>query len=209
MDEMENGSIVEAAKIEWENRDQIGFFKALLATIKQVLFRPTSFFDALASKAPVKGALLFYICVGVLVGVVASIIGSVTNAVLFGQNTQNAFLAAPSLAVTVVVMPIMLIIGLYLGAAVLNFVAKIFGGKADFEKTLNVLAFSSSAQVWSLVPLLGGIVSFFWMFYLQIKGLSRIHELSVPKVVLVLVTPFFFITLLVGVIALILFSLAG
>ncbi|MEJ2726666.1 MAG: hypothetical protein P8175_18935, partial [Deltaproteobacteria bacterium] len=66
--------------------------------------------------------------------------------------------------------------------------------------TFRVAAYSQAAQLWGLIPFVGGFVGGIWFLAVQIIGLREVHEVSYLKVILSLLFTFaFFAILLVAV----------
>src|SRR5206468_5916329 len=90
------------------------------------------------------------------------------------------------------VSPITLLIALYLVSGVTHlFLLMMRGAKHGFATTSRVFAFSYSPQLFTVVPVLGGLVAFFWMITLAIIGLREAHETDGAKAAVAVLVPLF------------------
>ncbi|MBW1851567.1 MAG: YIP1 family protein, partial [Deltaproteobacteria bacterium] len=71
------------------------------------------------------------------------------------------------------------------------------GANNGFEATFRVICYSQAAQVWGLIPFVGGWVSLIWQLIVQIIGLKEIHETSYLKVLFAFLIPVTIIVFLV------------
>jgi len=106
------------------------------------------------------------------------------------------FLAASSgfgFFASIVLVPIVTMIWLFLGSAILHVMLMLVGGldgsDAGFEGTLRVVAYSSVANVGQAVPMIGGMISTIWMIVLLVVGLTRLHGTSDGKAVAAVLLP--------------------
>lgn len=180
----------EKKNIFWDQRKNIGFLRALFLTVRDVLFSPGSFFDSIAGRKKDLNSVLFFMAIAVL-SIIGSVISGPVLGVLFKKTVfmPTGLLLIPMLIFTVCLGPFFMVVSLYIASGIIHFFAKIFKGAADFTETLNVLAFSSSAQLFSLIPVIGGIIAFIWLIIVQGKGISRIHGISLPKAFIVIASP--------------------
>jgi hypothetical protein len=68
-----------------------------------------------------------------------------------------------------------------------------------------VVSYSQAAQIWALIPVLGGLVAGIWQLIVQIIGLREIHETSYLRVIIAFMIPVALIFFLVIVVAIFLF----
>ncbi len=199
--------------IAWETRAG-GFFGDFWATTKHVLFKPGDFFTSMPISGGQKAPLIF----GVVWGSFGTILSLFWQAVIMMLG-MGAFLSQmgeldPALAgalpmtymvgglvAIMVLAPVLTVIGLYIGSAIIHVLLLIVrGGGGGFEATFRVLAYSTSTQICNIVPYLGGFVAGIWALVLMIMGLPKAHNTGVGRVLIaILVIPFvLFIGLTVG-----------
>lgn len=104
--------------------------------------------------------------------------------------------------------PIISLIGFFIGVGILWILAKIFGGKGDYLSYFIPLGFSDIIRWVTVIPFIGtflGTLGSIWMIVVAIKVTQIVHELDLPKAVLVVLIPIaaaFFLFLLFGAAAL-------
>jgi hypothetical protein len=83
-----------------------------------------------------------------------------------------------------------MVAGIFISSAVWHlFLLLVKGADHEFEGTFRVVSYSQSAQIVSLIPILGGWVSGIWQLVIQIIGLKEIHETTYLKVILAFLIP--------------------
>jgi hypothetical protein len=194
----------------WERRDQLGFVEGLVSCIKSFVTKPGEAFSETRRTGDLASPLLY----AIIVAVVTALIGQLW-AVLFGTSIL-AFLPADlqeamplwmvsqgaGLMVGFVVMPILTLIWVFLWGAIMHVLLLLVGGlqssEAGFDGTLRVVAYSSTGNLAKLVPVIGDLISTFWMIVLAVIGLTRIHGTSEGKAVAVVLLPLVICCVCVG-----------
>jgi hypothetical protein len=105
----------------------------------------------------------------------------------------QSFIQRPSLVTItfgVVIAPLISLIVLFIWSGILHLILALLGGAAGgFATTLRAVCYSRTADVGSVVPLLGGLVTFVWTRVLEIIGLSQAHRTERWKAALAVVIP--------------------
>ena len=169
----------------WERRASTGMFPAVVETIKGAVFRPTSFFSSINAVGGHTAALGY----GVLVGTIFSIIGQGIGLII--NLALGAMMNAPSEQVTmqitfaVVFMalaPLLMVIYLYIGSGLAHLGLMIIGGNAKgFDATFRTYCFCVSANIFVVIPFIGGIIAGLWAIVIQIIGLREMQGISTGK----------------------------
>jgi hypothetical protein len=90
----------------------------------------------------------------------------------------------------IVLAPIFVIIGVFVGAAILHLMLMIVGGANNgFETTVRVVCYAQTAQLAGIIPFCGGLISMVWAIILYVFGLTAAHRTSQGKAVLAVVLP--------------------
>ena len=63
------------------------------------------------------------------------------------------------------------------------------GNANGFEATFRVMAYSQAAQLWCLIPFVGGPIGWCWRVAIQVIGLKEAHRISYGKVFVALLIP--------------------
>jgi hypothetical protein len=90
----------------------------------------------------------------------------------------------------IIVAPILVIVGVFIGAAILHLMLMIVGGANNgFEATVRVVCYAQTAQLAGIVPFCGGLISLVWAIILYVLGLAAAHRTTQGKAVLAVVLP--------------------
>ncbi len=177
----------------WENRAELGLWQAIYQTVKEVLFSPDRLFSTLHYKGGVGEPLAFGLLTG-SIGAMFSVFWQFLmlsgGGLSMGDAIAGQFTVGLIFLVLMVFVPIFVIIGLFVSSAVWHFFLLLLKGADNgFEATFRVISYSQSVQLWGLIPIVGGWVSFVWQLIVQIVGLKEIHETSYLKVIFSFLIP--------------------
>jgi hypothetical protein len=188
---------VPATGLPWENRQQLGFFKAWFDTVAMLITKPG---DAFAMMRP-EGGLMDPLLFGLIGGCAGSIVSVFFQAILrsmpgFGGGSNDFFRAfgvGPSVFFIgyAVLSPLLVALGLFIGSAVLHLCLMLIGGaNRSFETTFRVACFSGgAANLFSMVPMCGGFIAAIYQVVLNCIGLSRAHQTTTGKALLAIFLP--------------------
>jgi len=167
-DILEESEGEEIKNIPWEERGEIGILKGIYLTIKGALFKPRDFFSKI-KPGGIKNAGLY--------ALIIALFCYFLNLIWIGQKIPlNHLLFIPLIS---------LIFFFLLETALLHTGIAIFSpNKYPFSTTFKVCAYSESVLVFSVVPIVGGIVSSIWGLVITVIGLSRAHNIPVKKALL-------------------------
>lgn len=185
----------------WERRSSLGFVNGLVEGAKSFIVAPGQAFAETRRSGDLASPLLF----AVLLSTVAALIGQIW-AMMIGTSILSmvppeyreglGFLMVSSgagLIVSLVVVPIVTVIGMFIGSAILHLMLLLVGGvessSAGFEGTLRVMCYSSVGRLGQVVPFLGGLLSFVWSVILLVIGLKRMHGTSEGKAIAAVLLP--------------------
>jgi hypothetical protein len=184
----------------WENRSELGLWQAIYHTFKTVLFSPEALFKTLTFKGGIADPLAF----GILVGSIGTMFGLFwqflvwSGLALFSmERFLGQFTFGLIYLIIMVFTPIFWIVWIFLSSAIIHLLLLIVrGGQNGFEGTLRVVSYSQAAQIWSLIPFVGGLIGWIWQLVVQIIGLRQIHETSYLRITIALLIPVAIIFLL-------------
>ena len=185
----------------WENRSGLGLWQAIYQTIRRVLFSPDSYFRMLTFRGGLREPLAF----GLLTGSVGCMLSVFWQVLMFsggllsiGDAITGQFTFGLIFLVAIIFIPIAVILGMLVSSAIWHLFLLLLGGANNgFEATFRVICYSQAAQVWGLIPFVGGWVSLIWQLIVQIIGLKEIHETSYLKVLFAFLIPVTIIVFLV------------
>ncbi len=181
----------------WEMRSELGTGRAIVQTMRAVLFSPTSFFRGLETGGGIKEPLAFGLLTGSL-GTMLEVFwqflikGGSLAAV--GQGLFGPLSMSVIFVIAMVLCPLFVAIAMFVASAIVHVLLLIVrGGRNGFGATFSVVAYSQAAQVWSFIPFIGGFIGGIWLIVVQIIGLREIHEISYLRVILALLIPLAFV----------------
>jgi hypothetical protein len=98
-----------------------------------------------------------------------------------------------------VLVPFFVTAAMFAYTAVLHVLLLIVGaGGGGFEGTFRVVSYSQAAQVWSIIPFVGGWIGGAWQVIIQVIGLREIHQTSYLRVLLAFLIPIIILFLLLA-----------
>lgn len=185
----------------WEAGWRISFLHSFIETSKAVLFHPALFFRGLEISPRYMPVVTFSVIaqtVGYLFSMAYQIGFSLLQPALFGaifqqikaEDLLGGMITPIVLGGFLVVMPIIALISIIFSTALYHFVLWILRGTTNrIEGTLNAVCYASAAQLFMIVPLLGGMVAGVWQMVLVIIGLREIHGIPTWKALLAVLLP--------------------
>ena len=181
--------------LPWENRDSNNFVNALVETLVMVLTRPNEAFTKMKREGGFVDPLVYALIFGVIGGVVSLMYSFLTQSIgLLGSRDSGAGMLANlgvNSAFGLVLLPVAIVVGMFVGAAITHVCLMIVGGaNQNYETTLRVLAYGSgSANVCQLIPFCGGFVSLVYSLVVNSIGLARAHETDTWRAVVAILLP--------------------
>jgi hypothetical protein len=187
--------------VPWERRDQIGLVNALVETTQQVLLSPGDFFGRMAVTGGVGGPLLYAVIVGYIGLAAASLYNVVFNSMFgagflrFGRQARLERLmpllhSGTSLVAQLVLGPVWIVIGLFVGAGIVHvFLMLVGGANRDFEATFRVAAYSHAVALLNLIPFCGGFIGLVWWIVVASTGLALAHQTTQGRALAAVLLP--------------------
>lgn len=177
--------------IPWETAPEPdGWIAAFYQTCMRVMFGAQRFFSQVQPGSPQMRALIFYLLVSVVQVVVERVWSGVfmslmaPSAASDPQLEKMLIMLSPqmSLPMVMLVKTGMSVIQLYVLSALINFTyGFVRGNRTDFSQVFQVLAYSAAPTLLCVVPLLGSLVGFVWMFACVLIGCRAALKLTWPQ----------------------------
>jgi hypothetical protein len=176
----------------WVKRKEIGFFAALIQTIRLVLTRPAEFFANLKSDGPISEPYLFYCIVSIVSGTLSLSVARLVDK-SFARINYGLALA----------LFYVLVVGLiFLSVYIIHLSVRIFKGQGTYRATFNVMAYASATSIFSIIPFIGSFISGVWAIAVVVIGLKCMHNFTTARAFMAyLIIPLIAVTLLVAAIA--------
>jgi hypothetical protein len=160
-----------------------------------VLTRPAEAFTVMKREGGL-GEPLIYVLIGGCVGGLVSFLFSLgfQSLGLFTNGHSNGLAAMAGMGIgsaMIILLPVFIVIGLFIGSAIVHLCLMIVGGaNHSFETTFRVLAFSlGSAGPLQIIPLCGGLIFGGWAVVCTCIGLASAHETDTGRAVLAVFLP--------------------
>ena len=182
--------------IPWEDTDRSSAFERFFETVKGLASAPGPTFRSM----PRTGGLAQPILYAVLVGWIGIAIGLFWSVLMQGMwmpfmdlGDEMGFAMGMSVVSTIgmaVIAPLFVIIGIFIGAAILHLMLLIVGGaNHGFETTVRVVCYAQTAQLANIIPMCGGLISVVWALVLYIVGIAEGQQTGHGKAALAVLLP--------------------
>jgi hypothetical protein len=107
-----------------------------------------------------------------------------------GAAGLGPFAPAALFVAAMALVPLFVMAGMFIHAAILHLLLLLVrGGNSGFQGTFRVIAYSQAAQVWGVIPFVGGWIGGVWQLIVQAIGLREIHETSYVRIFLAFLIP--------------------
>jgi hypothetical protein len=180
--------------LPWE---QPGYpvLEALYETAKLVLTRPTEAFTRMSTTGDLGRPLVYAVVFG-WIGILASQIyqlalrGAMWQFLPRMPGSRAMVLPVTFNIAFMIIAPVLVLLGVFIGAAILHLFLMIVGGaNRDFATTVRVLCYAGTTQILQVVPFCGGIIASIWAIVLDIIGLAQAHRTTQGKAALAVLLP--------------------
>jgi hypothetical protein len=189
-------SATAGAGLPWEHRAQLGFAKAWFDTVSLIITKPSDAFTMMRPEGGLIDPLLFGLIGGCAGGIVSLVFQGLFQSIpgFSARNDAMDFFGIglwAIIAIYAVLMPLMVTLGLFLGGGILHLCLMMVGGaNRSFETTFRVACFTAgAANLFSMIPICGGIIALVYYIVLYCIGLSRAHQTTTGKALLAIFLP--------------------
>ncbi len=214
-----------AEPIPWERRAELGRIRAFWETTKILMRSPMALFRTPTTENGMMGAAIYGIAVytlGQLISIVTIFGLLAIGSLIFGLATESAELAGVgagysvcwmflAIPITLGQSPIYGILGIVGGGGLTHLSLRLFKqAKAPFETTMRVVSYANAPYILYAIPVLGMMIAWFWVLYLEVVGVREAHGISTDKAAAaVLLWRFLLIVLFVGAYVAMIFLVAA
>ena len=187
---------VPATGLPWEHRQQLGLFKAWFDTVSLLIAKPSEAFTMMRPEGGLIGPLIFGMiggCAGTIVYILFQGLFQSIPGLSAGYNSFEWFGLGlwGFLLVYAALTPLLFIVGFFVMGGILHLCLMLVGGaNRSFETTFRVVCFTAgAANLFSMIPVCGGLIAFVYHIVLQCIGLSRAHQTTTGKAVIAVLMP--------------------
>ena len=180
--------------LPWDERHSKGLFHGFIETLQMVLTRPSEAFTAMKREGGV-GEPLFYAVIGGTFGAVFAVAYNFAfRSLALFPTRHTAFenmIGGVGLIFLLILMPLLIVIGTFIGAAIYHLSLMIVGGaKQSFETTFRVICFGGgSVSPLLVIPFCGGLVVLLWKIVVYSIGFARAHETDTGRAAVAVLLP--------------------
>jgi hypothetical protein len=172
----------------WEHRNELGFWKALVETWKEVLLRPGISFPVMKTSggfgAPLGFNTVMWLILAVPTFAYSFLTSGLMNLAALGASSEDETATHMAMGLgpvfTAIMVVLMIPIGIasiFLNAGLIHLCLSLFKGTSKgYEATYRVVAYCSGAYVFAVVPFVGSSVGGIWSLVSMIVGLSKVHK---------------------------------
>ncbi len=181
--------------LPWEHRQERGFANAFIETLAMVLTKPDLAFRTMKTEGGLAEPLIYALIGGCVGGIVSLLLSLGLQSMGLFTGQRDAFTAMAGMGIgmiaLIVLVPVFIVIGLFIAAAIVHLCLMIVGGaNKSFETTFRVLAFShGSTGPLQIIPVCGGLIAGVWALVVNCIGLARAHETTTGRAVLAVLLP--------------------
>ena len=199
--------------LPWEHRAQLGFVKSWFDTVSLLITKPGDAFKLMRPEGGLLDPFLFALiggCAGSIVSLLFQGLFQSIPGMISGHNPNPFDVFGLGLwgfiLIYALLTPFLLAFGLFVGGGILHLCLMLVGGaNRSFETTFRVACFTAgSANLFSMIPICGGLIAGVYHLVLQIIGLSRAHQTTTGKAALAVFLPLIVccgVFILVGILA--------
>lgn len=192
---------------DWEANWRSDTLGALVRTAKDILTDPIEYFGRV-KPAEDYLSLAIWLYVFTFINLFFSMVYQLVWGMIF--NPKEALFTIPIMLCGSLFAPFVVMLILGVSSAILHFfLVNIGGSKKPFNTTLTVYVLGSVTGIFSVVPILGGLVAMVYGIIINILGMAQAHEIPASRVFLSFLVPALIAGCCVGIGAMIIAFAAG
>lgn len=196
------GEVILGESTPWERRSELGFFPALLETLKRSMTDPVRFFERMRVDNA-DGAVSYYWLVAGIGGLFAQLWQAAFSALKIGATssfssfpvTDNPMASWANLGpmaqvgaglVALALAPV----ALYISAGIFHLSAMLFrSAGSGFNATLRAVAYAAGPSLLGVIPACGSLIGAVWMLVLLVIAIWKLQRTSVGLAVGTVLAP--------------------
>ncbi len=187
--------------IHWEQRKQIGFFRAFWESLKLSMLEPGRFFDSVPAQGGYTNPLLYgLICMssGIIFSTLYQFVFQGFGAVLqyAAQLPMKDIMMGTGFTIligvgAIIASPISSFINLFLFSGIYHLFLMMLGsGRNKYEATFRVYAYAQGPQLLQIVPFVGTLAALVWQYVILVVGFKKLQNASTAQAVGAALLPF-------------------
>ncbi len=148
-------------------------FSAIPNQTIKVITNPVGFYRDMPKSGGFIEPLIFLVVMAAIAGVLTAVLS------LVGFGMTGMMFAGFA---AIIIVPIVAVIGSFIGAAIIYIIWLIMGSKESYETAYRCIAYASAiypiTAILGIIPYLGAIVGTAWGFYLVIVASIQVHKIK-------------------------------
>jgi hypothetical protein len=191
------GGVGGGGSVPWENeRATLGTIGAWVKTAKAAAFNADEFFQRMPTEGPGIGPPMGFNVLGGsffgFIGQLAVLVVMVAITSASGSASTAAAQLVPQTICWSVALPLLIVIGSLIMAALNHLVVLMCGGARGFETTFRILSYGTGAvSPLQAIPWVGALVAAVWNMYIMYFGYKHAQRLSPGKALICTLWPLF------------------
>ncbi|MEI6562896.1 MAG: Yip1 family protein [bacterium] len=154
--------------------------QTIIETVKKVILTPTEFYRGMPKIGGFVDPLIFAVVLGFVTGIIHAILGLVHI---------GPVMSVKMALVAVIMMPVWVLIGGFIGAAIIFVIWKLMGSNESYETAYRCGAYASAVSpitaLAGAIPVVGPLVGLVWMLFLIVTASVEVHKIPAKKAWLV------------------------
>lgn len=184
--------------LPWEDREKRGLVPSFFDTLGLLVTRPAEAWARMRESGDTTSPLLFGTAICWLSMAVQGILFRFIAVPMLPGFLGRRFgmmsgMAGAGLIVRLIVSPFVIVIALFIGAAILHVCCMLVGAlqtsQSGFEGSLRAVCYSEVSSLASIIPLVGGLVAIIWWIVLAVQGVERLHRTTSGKATAAVLIP--------------------
>jgi hypothetical protein len=184
--------------LPWEARETRGLLPSFFDTVGLLVTRPAEAWVRMRQSGDSTSPLLFGTAICWLSMALQGILFRLIATPVLPAFLQRRFgtlgrFGGTGLAVRLILAPFIIVIILFLCAAILHLCCMLVGGlqnsRSGFEGTLRAVCYSEVSSLASIIPVVGGLIAIVWWIVLAVQGVQRLHQTTTGKAVAAVLIP--------------------
>lgn len=187
-------------RLPWEVPRRTCWPRAFLESVSLFISRPEVAWERTGTRGGWEKPLTFAVLVAAIVALFNAAVAVLTFSSVLSLIPAGVVLPVSLAHIEFLLVggyllltPLFCFVSILVSSAVLHLFLYLVGGlsgsTSGYEGTLRSVAYSSAAQLANLIPLVGWIIGLVWRFYLNIRGLVRMHGTSPGRAATAIVLP--------------------
>ncbi|MDD1745542.1 MAG: YIP1 family protein [Candidatus Methanoperedens sp.] len=173
--------------------------------VKGFILEPTKTFDA-TKEDTLEDALKYYVGITAIFSALSAVLFAFTSTWFgsmrggFGMMSGAGTGIAGAILLFVMLL-ILIVIGAFIGGAIVHIFVYIMGGRKGIAKTIIALMYGDTPYLlFGWIPLIG-LIAAIWSLVLNVLGIRQFQELTTGKAILAILRPIIIISIIVFVAA--------